>query len=55
MTKFLSGHGTSMGGIVVESGKFDWAAGGKFPALTEPDPAYHGLDFYDKSATWRSR
>ena len=48
MTKFLSGHGTSMGGIVVESGKFDWAAYGKFPALTEPDPAYHGLDFYEK-------
>ena len=47
MTKFLSGHGTSMGGIVVESGKFDWAAGGKFPGLTEPDPAYHGLDFYE--------
>jgi O-acetylhomoserine (thiol)-lyase len=47
MTKFLSGHGTSLGGIVVESGKFDWAAGGKFPALTEPDPAYHGLNFHD--------
>jgi O-acetylhomoserine (thiol)-lyase len=47
MTKFLSGHGTSMGGIVVESGKFDWAGSGKFPALTEPDPAYHGLDFYE--------
>jgi O-acetylhomoserine (thiol)-lyase len=47
MTKFLSGHGTSLGGIVVESGKFDWAASGKFPGLTEPDPAYHGLDFYD--------
>jgi O-acetylhomoserine (thiol)-lyase len=47
MTKFLSGHGTSMGGIVVESGKFDWSRHGKFPALTEPDPAYHGLDFYE--------
>jgi O-acetylhomoserine (thiol)-lyase len=47
MTKFLSGHGTSMGGIVVESGKFDWAASGKFPALTLPDPAYHGLNFYE--------
>jgi O-acetylhomoserine (thiol)-lyase len=47
MTKFLSGHGTSMGGIVVESGKFDWAASGKFPALTQPDPAYHGLNFYE--------
>ena len=47
MTKFLSGHGTSLGGVVVESGKFDWAAGGKFPGLSEPDPAYHGLDFYE--------
>ena len=47
MTKFLSGHGTSMGGIVVESGKFDWAASGKFQALTQPDPAYHGLNFYE--------
>ena len=47
MTKFLSGHGTSLGGIVVDSGRFDWAAGGKFPGLTEPDPAYHGLAFYD--------
>jgi O-acetylhomoserine (thiol)-lyase len=47
MTKFLSGHGTSLGGVVVESGKFDWARDGKFPALTEPDPAYHGLDFYE--------
>ena len=47
MTKFFSGHGTSLGGVIVESGKFDWAAGGKFPALTEPDPAYHGLDFYE--------
>jgi len=47
LTKFLSGHGTSLGGVVVESGKFDWARDGKFPALTEPDPAYHGLDFYE--------
>ncbi len=46
-TKFLGGHGNSLGGIVVESGKFDWAAGGKFPALTEPEPAYHGLRFYE--------
>ena len=46
-TKFLGGHGNSMGGIVVESGKFDWAQGGKFPALTEPEPAYHGLRFYE--------
>src|SRR4030081_845869 len=46
-TKFLGGHGNSMGGMVVESGKFDWAASGKFPALTEPEPAYHGLRFYE--------
>jgi len=46
-TKFLDGHGNSLGGIVVESGKFDWAASGKFPALTEPEPAYHGLRFYE--------
>jgi O-acetylhomoserine (thiol)-lyase len=46
-TKFLSGHGTSMGGVVVESGKFDWRKGGKFPSLTEPDPAYHGLTFHE--------
>jgi O-acetylhomoserine (thiol)-lyase len=46
-TKFLGGHGNSMGGIVVESGKFDWADGGKFPSMTEPEPAYHGLRFYE--------
>jgi O-acetylhomoserine (thiol)-lyase len=46
-TKFLGGHGNSLGGIVVESGRFDWAASGKFPALTEPEPAYHGLRFYE--------
>ena len=46
-TKFLSGHGTSMGGVVVESGRFDWAQNDKFPSLTKPDPAYHGLTFYE--------
>ena len=46
-TKFLSGHGTSMGGALIESGKFDWAKDGKFPSLTQPDPAYHGLSFYE--------
>ena len=46
-TKFLDGHGNSLGGIVVESGKFDWSQGGKFPSLTEPEPAYHGLRFYE--------
>jgi O-acetylhomoserine (thiol)-lyase len=44
-TKFLSGHGNAMGGAVVESGKFDWAKSGKFPSMTQPDPAYHGLTF----------
>lgn len=44
-TKFLSGHGNAMGGVVIESGKFDWFASGKFPSMTEPDPAYHGLKF----------
>lgn len=42
-TKFIGGHGTSIGGVIVDSGKFDWAASGKFPGLTEPDPSYHGL------------
>jgi O-acetylhomoserine (thiol)-lyase len=46
-TKFLGGHGNAMGGIVVESGKFDWAQSDKFPSLTEPEPAYHGLKFYE--------
>ncbi len=47
MTKFLGGHGNSMGGVVVESGKFDWAQNDKFPGLAKPDPAYHGLTFYE--------
>jgi O-acetylhomoserine (thiol)-lyase len=47
LTKFLSGHGTSMGGIVVESGRFDWRGSGKFPFLAGPDEAYHGLDFFE--------
>lgn len=42
-TKFIGGHGTSIGGVIVDSGKFDWTAHGKFPGLTEPDPSYHGL------------
>ncbi|WP_072541771.1 O-acetylhomoserine aminocarboxypropyltransferase/cysteine synthase family protein [Bacteroides mediterraneensis] len=44
-TKFIGGHGTSLGGIIVDSGKFDWKASGKFPQLTNPDPCYHGLCF----------
>ncbi len=47
MTKFLGGHGNSMGGVVVESGKFDWGQNDKFPGMTEPDPAYHGLTFHE--------
>jgi O-acetylhomoserine (thiol)-lyase len=46
-TKFIGGHGTSIGGIIVDSGQFDWAGSGRFPAFLEPDPAYHGLKFYE--------
>ncbi len=45
-TKYLTGNGTVTGGIVVDSGKFDWSASGKFPSLSEPEPAYHGLTFH---------
>lgn len=44
-TKFLGGHGTTLGGIIVDSSKFDWAASGKFPAIAEPNPSYHGVSF----------
>jgi O-acetylhomoserine (thiol)-lyase len=44
-TKFIGGHGTSIGGVIVDGGKFDWAASGKFPYLTEPNPSYHGVKF----------
>ncbi|MDR3216379.1 MAG: O-acetylhomoserine aminocarboxypropyltransferase/cysteine synthase [Clostridiaceae bacterium] len=44
-TKFIGGHGTSLGGIIVDSGKFDWVASGKFPSLVEPNQAYHGVSF----------
>ncbi|CDM69031.1 O-acetylhomoserine (thiol)-lyase [Clostridium bornimense] len=44
-TKFIGGHGTSLGGVIVDSGKFDWEASGKFPSLTEPNPSYHGVVF----------
>lgn len=44
-TKFIGGHGTSIGGVIIDSGKFDWAASGKFPSLTEPNPSYHGISF----------
>lgn len=46
-TKFIGGHGTSLGGVIVDSGKFDWKASGKFPQLTEPEPCYHGVRFVD--------
>ena len=44
-TKFLGGHGTSIGGVIVDAGKFDWAASGRFKEFTEPDPSYHGLSY----------
>lgn len=46
-TKFLGGHGTALGGVIVEGGAFDWKASGRFPQLADPDPSYHGLSFYD--------
>ena len=46
LTKFIGGHGTSIGGIIVDGGKFDWGASGRFPMLTEPDPSYHGLAYW---------
>lgn len=45
LTKYISGHGNSMGGAIVDSGKFDWAESGKFPELVDPDPSYHGLSY----------
>ncbi|MCR5626798.1 MAG: O-acetylhomoserine aminocarboxypropyltransferase/cysteine synthase [Lachnospiraceae bacterium] len=46
-TKFIGGHGSTLGGIIVDSGKFDWKASGKFPRFTEPNPSYHGVSFVD--------
>jgi O-acetylhomoserine (thiol)-lyase len=46
-TKFIGGHGTSIGGLIVDSGKFDWAGSGRFDAFVEPEPAYHGLKFHE--------
>jgi O-acetylhomoserine (thiol)-lyase len=46
-TKYLTGNGTVTGGVIVDSGKFDWGASGKFPSLSEPEPAYHGLKFHE--------
>ncbi len=44
-TKFIGGHGTTIGGVIVDSGRFDWEASGKFPSLTQPNPSYHGISF----------
>lgn len=50
-TKFIGGHGTAIGGVIVDSGKFDWEASGKFPSLTEPNPSYHGISFTKAAGT----
>ncbi len=50
-TKFIGGHGTTLGGIIVESGKFDWKAAGKYPNIAEPNPSYHGVSFYDAAGS----
>ena len=50
-TKFIGGHGTTIGGVIVDSGKFDWKASGKFPQLTEPNPSYHGISFADAAGS----
>ncbi len=47
-TKFIGGHGTSIGGLIVDGGNFDWTGSGKFPNLTEPDPSYHGTRFVER-------
>ncbi|MBE6025786.1 MAG: O-acetylhomoserine aminocarboxypropyltransferase/cysteine synthase [Clostridiales bacterium] len=46
-TKFIGGHGTTLGGIIVDGGTFDWKASGKYPAIAEPNPSYHGVSFVD--------
>lgn len=46
-TKFIGGHGTTLGGVIVESGKFDWSASGKYPNIAAPNPSYHGVSFYE--------
>jgi O-acetylhomoserine (thiol)-lyase len=53
-TKFIGGHGTSIGGVIVDSGKFDWSRG-KFPEFTEPDPSYHGLKYWDVFGNFPNR
>lgn len=49
-TKFFGGHGTTLGGIIVEAGTYDWKASGKFPAIADPNPSYHGISFADATA-----
>ncbi len=46
-TKFMGGHGTTLGGVIIDSGKFDWTASGKYPAIAEPNPSYHGISFVE--------
>jgi O-acetylhomoserine (thiol)-lyase len=46
-TKWIGGHGTSIGGVIVDGGRFDWGASGRFPVMTQPDPSYHGLVYWD--------
>lgn len=50
-TKFIGGHGTTLGGIIVDSGNFDWKASGKFPQISEPNPSYHGISFVDAAGS----
>ena len=49
-TKFFGGHGTTLGGVIVEAGTYDWKASGKFPAIADPNPSYHGISFADATA-----
>ena len=46
-TKFIGGHGTTLGGIIIEGGKYDWKSSGKYPGIADPNPSYHGVSFYD--------
>ena len=46
-TKFIGGHGTTLGGVIVDSGKFDWRASGRYPNIADPNPSYHGVSFFD--------
>nr|WP_274518179.1 O-acetylhomoserine aminocarboxypropyltransferase/cysteine synthase family protein [Candidatus Methanoplasma termitum] len=48
-TKFIGGHGVVLGGVIIESGKFDWAGSGRYPDIVDPDPSYHGLSFYESA------